>query len=348
MKLQHTTNGTTSDYYTADVVTANDYYPFGMVIPGRKYSAGTGYRYGFNGKENDSEVKGECNQQDYGFRIYDPRIGRFLSEDPVTQEYPELTPYQFASNTPIQAIDLDGLEAAGVGGGVSMRQLQSTTAADQTGKGMVAMGKGYVSSARNTVEGTFNAVTHPKQIVKSVVKTVSNPVKTWNGMKTGFKQWGSNLMSTDPDVAGSALGAGFWFGTEIVIPVPPIMKGVKKLGIKIPYLSGKFIIGQKTLSKVTAHLEQFGVKAENTIMLDRMEKIANKEMKATEIDINFAKHELRESELMKKGRTYNEAHEAVLKEQNMYHRDYEKKLYTEEAIKAGNEQMAKEVKDGIK
>jgi hypothetical protein len=34
-----------------------------------------------------------------------------LSVDPITKQYPELTPYQFASNTPIQAIDLDGLEA---------------------------------------------------------------------------------------------------------------------------------------------------------------------------------------------------------------------------------------------
>jgi hypothetical protein len=33
--------------------------------------------------------------------------------DPLTKEYPELTPYQFASNTPIYAIDLDGLEACG-------------------------------------------------------------------------------------------------------------------------------------------------------------------------------------------------------------------------------------------
>jgi len=55
-------------------------------------------------------VKGQGNQQDYGMRIYDPRLGRFLSTDPITDEYPELTPYQFASNTPIQAIDLDGLE----------------------------------------------------------------------------------------------------------------------------------------------------------------------------------------------------------------------------------------------
>ena len=81
------------------------------MMPGRKYQAGSVYRYGFNGKENDNEVKGEGNQQDYGFRIYDSRLGKFLSVDPITKEYPELTPYQFASNTPIQAIDLDGLEA---------------------------------------------------------------------------------------------------------------------------------------------------------------------------------------------------------------------------------------------
>jgi RHS repeat-associated protein len=83
-----------------------------MLMPGRKYPAARGlYRYGFNGKENDNEVKGEGNQQDYGMRIYDPRLIRFLSVDPITKEYPELTPYQFASNTPIQATDLDGLEA---------------------------------------------------------------------------------------------------------------------------------------------------------------------------------------------------------------------------------------------
>ena len=58
-------------------------------------------------------------------RIYDPRLGRFLSVDPITADYPYLTPYQFASNTPIQAIDLDGLEAAGVGCGCPMSQLQS-------------------------------------------------------------------------------------------------------------------------------------------------------------------------------------------------------------------------------
>jgi len=99
-------------YYTPNVVNAQDYYPFGSLMPGRDTTFnGNGlYRYGFNGKENDNEVKGVGDQQDYGMRIYDPRVGRFLSVDPITQKYPELTPYQFASNRPIDGLDRDGLE----------------------------------------------------------------------------------------------------------------------------------------------------------------------------------------------------------------------------------------------
>jgi RHS repeat-associated protein len=84
-------------------------------MPGRSYQSSNGYRYGFNGKENDKETVGTGDgTQDYGMRIYNPALGKFLSVDPLTREYPELTPYQFASNTPIQAVDLDGLEAVKV------------------------------------------------------------------------------------------------------------------------------------------------------------------------------------------------------------------------------------------
>lgn len=60
----------------------------------------------FNGKRDDDET----GTQDYGMRIYNPNLGKFLSVDPLTMEYPYLTPYQFASNSPIAGIDLDGLE----------------------------------------------------------------------------------------------------------------------------------------------------------------------------------------------------------------------------------------------
>jgi len=99
-------------YYNPEVVSANDYYPFGSVEPYRTYAeaGSTDYRFGFNGKEKDDEIKGPGNQIDYGERAYDPRVGRFLSLDPLEQSYPWYTPYQFAGNKPIWAVDLDGKE----------------------------------------------------------------------------------------------------------------------------------------------------------------------------------------------------------------------------------------------
>ncbi len=106
-KIPDTSSGAIT--YQAEIISGQDYYAFGMLMPGRSFSSG-GYRFGFNGKENDNEVKGDGNQQDYGFRIYDPRLGKFLSVDPLTKKYPWYTPYQFAGNKPIQFIDLDGGE----------------------------------------------------------------------------------------------------------------------------------------------------------------------------------------------------------------------------------------------
>ncbi|WP_143306612.1 RHS repeat domain-containing protein [Chitinophaga vietnamensis] len=104
-------NDSTVGYYLPRIVSATDYAPFGMQLNGRSFDASI-YRYGFNGKENDNEVKGDGNQQDYGMRVYDPRIGKFLSVDPLTKAYPMLTPYQFASNRPIDGVDRDGKEWA--------------------------------------------------------------------------------------------------------------------------------------------------------------------------------------------------------------------------------------------
>jgi len=93
----------------ADLRSSVMYYPFGMPIANRTQSLN--YRFGFNGKENDNEVNGNGRFQDYGFRSYMTDIARFASVDPLRKKYPELSCYQFASNTPLWATDLDGLEA---------------------------------------------------------------------------------------------------------------------------------------------------------------------------------------------------------------------------------------------
>lgn len=74
----------------------------------------------FNGKENDSKIKGEGNSLNYTFRMHDPRVGRFLSLDPLAPQYPHNSPYCFSENRVIDGIELEGL---GVGITISTKPL---------------------------------------------------------------------------------------------------------------------------------------------------------------------------------------------------------------------------------
>ena len=79
-----------------------------MDMPGRKAEPIDNYKYSFNGKLDDKSDGWQT--QDYGDRSYDYRLGRFLSTDPLSASFAYLTPYQFASNRPIDGVDLDGKE----------------------------------------------------------------------------------------------------------------------------------------------------------------------------------------------------------------------------------------------
>jgi len=68
------------------------------------------YLYGFQGQEKDDEVKGSGNSIEFKYRIHDPRLGRFLSIDPLTKEYPHNSPYAFSENRMIDGVELEGLE----------------------------------------------------------------------------------------------------------------------------------------------------------------------------------------------------------------------------------------------
>jgi RHS repeat-associated protein len=87
------------------------YYPFGMQMPGRGFTSGDGYRYGFNGMERDDEVKGSGNQYTTEFRGYDPRLGKWLSTDPVT--HPHFSPYSAFDNNPVYWVDPNGANTDG-------------------------------------------------------------------------------------------------------------------------------------------------------------------------------------------------------------------------------------------
>jgi RHS repeat-associated protein len=69
------------------------------------------YRKGFNGMEKDDEVKGGGNSYDFGARMYDSRVGRFLSLDPLMSKFPWQSPYVAFNNNPIFFVDPNGQEA---------------------------------------------------------------------------------------------------------------------------------------------------------------------------------------------------------------------------------------------
>lgn len=69
------------------------------------------YRYAFQGQEKDDELKqGIGNSYAYTYRMHDPRLGRFLSIDPLASKYPYYSTYAFSGNRVIDAFELEGLE----------------------------------------------------------------------------------------------------------------------------------------------------------------------------------------------------------------------------------------------
>lgn len=58
--------------------------------------------------EKDDEIKSAGNSYDFGARIYNPRVGRWLAVDVMATKYPEIAPYVFVANSPLIYIDPDG------------------------------------------------------------------------------------------------------------------------------------------------------------------------------------------------------------------------------------------------
>ncbi len=160
------------------------------LVPDEAYDPGlVAYRYGFNGKEKDQVGEWGLNAYDYGFRIYNPALGRFLSVDPLASEYPYYTPYQFAGNMPIAAIDLDGLEPKII---TSPRVFQ---------------GKLHTADEINGIlQSRYKEIMHDNFIIKDentglhkfdharVSEIINNTVKErgWAAARTQFKEFKAN------------------------------------------------------------------------------------------------------------------------------------------------------------
>ena len=82
----------------------------------------------------------------------------------------------------------------------------------------------------------------------------------------------------------------------------------------------------------------------NQVMIKRLEDIVTGTVKPTNVDLNLYAHKLRKMELMKQGMEYSSAHRRALAEYGIEHkRGYESRLYSKEALEAGDKGFKKEV-----
>ena len=132
--------------YAAVVVMTSDYYPYGYQMQGR-HTNDPNYRFGYNGMEKDKEMHGEGNSYTTEFRQYDPRLGRWLSLDPLKAKYPWTSPYVAFNNNPVYFVDPLGLEGDEPKGGDKKNQptpeSRGLPSDPETGKTYEANNGGY-------------------------------------------------------------------------------------------------------------------------------------------------------------------------------------------------------------
>ena len=140
-------------FFEPVMLSGTDYYPFGMAM---RVGGDNKYKYGFNGKENDNEVKGgDGLQQDYGMRVYDNRLGRFLSVDPLSTSYPWNSPYSYSEGDPINYVDIDGAEK-----GTSTAQATPRVATPELSNLSVNKSGDLVNSTQMFTSGRANAANY--------------------------------------------------------------------------------------------------------------------------------------------------------------------------------------------
>ena len=88
------------------VIQSDDYYPFGLTFNGYQRVGNQSNRYLFNDKEWQDDL--DLGWYDYGARMYDPAIARFMTIDPLADKFNFQSPYAYAVNNPIRFIDKNG------------------------------------------------------------------------------------------------------------------------------------------------------------------------------------------------------------------------------------------------
>ncbi len=216
-------------------------YLYNKLVKGLQ-GCGLGYRFSFNGKELDNETYGEGNACDFGARIYDSRLGRWLSTDPLESKYPFVNPYNGMLNSPLQYKDIDGADI-----------ILTITGSDNKAKTACII-------KTNMANITYNLPFKESQFPNGTFK---EPFKIQGPNKTSD-------VSAMPDAKLFSLDAGVTAGGGVTVSaqVAFIYKGDDAGGIFL-YTGGGVSAGLNAGVSVTAGNVEFNEQNSQNLKLDR-------------------------------------------------------------------------------
>ena len=96
------------------MILRSDYYPFGTRTGSYEETGGADGRWRFSGKEWQAEPAG-LPLLDFGARMYDPATASWLSQGPMAEKYPFLSPYSYCAGDPVNLVDEEGRRIRVVG-----------------------------------------------------------------------------------------------------------------------------------------------------------------------------------------------------------------------------------------
>jgi RHS repeat-associated protein len=209
---------------------------------------------------------------DYGMREYDQQIGRFFRIDPISENFYELSTYQYCSNDPIKNVDLDGAE--GIDFRIIMKAAQTVVdAPTSTSAKVIGTATGIGGSFAGVATGTVNAVRHPLQALKGIghmltnspaqggVEYATNLASQYNSSSDGFTTsaiWGHAL--TDLAMALSP-AKGAMGGAQSVWELGPSARGFAIEGILGGNLPKAFPVIDKLANGVATSIKSIDLTA---------------------------------------------------------------------------------------
>jgi RHS repeat-associated protein len=210
VRLSYTQNPSTN---SLTILEENSYYPFGLKhTVSNAVVQGQDYKYKFNGKELQDELG--LNEYAYGWRDYDPAIGRWNVIDQLAEKYYRISPYAYVANNPITTIDPDGRYLFGLFGSTSAerKEARAEKYAAKVGGSVVKGENGRVSVnvVRGTADGSMTITTKSNF---SDFATLTGNIKKWTtshkeqliGVAKGIQKIGDN--ATKAGITGAAVGA---------------------------------------------------------------------------------------------------------------------------------------------